>query len=164
MELHTILVVDDDFLVRMTIAAVLSSAGFDVIEASDAGSALDILKEQPGIDLVCTDVNMPGDLDGIGLARRVREDYPLIKIMVVSGCGENRSPAPDIPFLAKPFLSGRLIELVREQLALRSSEGPAGGLQPTWSQWIRRQKHLPVREPFEDQAGATGCRSLALSK
>ena len=113
---HRILVVDDDLLVRINTAELLEEAGFEVIEALDAAGALAILEEESSIDLVCTDVHMPGELNGIDLAIQVRIRHPETKVIVMSGYSRRSDCPAEIPYLTKPFQSGRLVALAREQL------------------------------------------------
>jgi DNA-binding NtrC family response regulator len=113
-----ILVVDDEFLVRVNTAEAFEEAGFEVIEARDAATALAVLREISDVQIVCTDVNMPGDLDGLDLAVRVREHHPHMKVIVTSGVIQKHALPPSIPFLAKPFLSRQLVSLAREQLGI----------------------------------------------
>jgi len=113
---HRILVVDDEFLVRINTSDVLEEAGFEVIEALDAASALAILEEEPNIDLVCTDVHMPGELNGIDLAIQVQIRHPTTKVIVLSGYSRRSDCPAQIPHLTKPFQSDRLVALAREQL------------------------------------------------
>jgi len=82
---HRVLVVDDDFVVRFNTAETLGEAGFDVVEACDVASALIVLKRDSGVHLVCTDVHMPGKLNGIDLAKWVRDRRPDTKVIVMSG-------------------------------------------------------------------------------
>jgi DNA-binding NtrC family response regulator len=117
----TVLVVDDDFLVRINTAEILQEAGFEVIEAADAASALALLQQQPSIRLVCTDVQMPGELDGIDLARRLRERHPEMSVIIMSAYSKHGERLPDAPFLTKPFDAQRLVELAR-QACLRHDE------------------------------------------
>jgi DNA-binding NtrC family response regulator len=122
MALHRILVVDDDSIFRMDTAETLKEAGFEVIEACDVASALVVLTQDPEVDLVCTDVNMPGELDGIDLAMRVRKRHPTTKVIVMSGCSRRLECPAEVPFLRKPVHSGRLVALAQEELgALVSS-------------------------------------------
>ncbi|WP_367576034.1 response regulator [Phenylobacterium montanum] len=72
---HHILVVDDDFLVRSHAVESLEKAGFRVVEAFGTAAGLAALKDNPGIKLVCTDVNMPGELNGMDLAMSVRAHH-----------------------------------------------------------------------------------------
>jgi two-component system, response regulator PdtaR len=80
-----ILVVEDEVLVRMATAEQLRQAGYSVVEAANAHEALQVLHHTPGIDLILTDIRMPGPMDGLELARSARLEYPEIKIMLVSG-------------------------------------------------------------------------------
>jgi CheY-like chemotaxis protein len=81
---RTILVVEDEIMIRLMIAQHLRDGGFDVIEASNAQDAIRVLLELK-VDLVFTDIQMPGSMDGIGLARRVRTDWPDMKVILTSG-------------------------------------------------------------------------------
>jgi len=82
----TILVVEDEVLIRMTLADDLREAGFKVLEATNADEAMRILRSSDPIDLVATDIDMPsGSASGIELAAQVRSQWPQVKIMIVSG-------------------------------------------------------------------------------
>lgn len=102
----TVLIVDDEFLLREFAAEVLRSEGYEVLEASNASEAIDILRMRADIDTLFTDVNMPGPIDGLELARRVRQDRPEIRVIVTSG--RVRLGAEDLPeegvFVPKPYL------------------------------------------------------------
>ena len=108
----SILIVEDEVLIRMMMANELRSAGYNVIEAAQADEAMDVLGATP-IDLVITDITMPwGSMDGIKLAERVRRDWPRTKVMVVSAnLPENRDVLD--AFIGKPVDPDKLIELVR---------------------------------------------------
>lgn len=81
----TILLVEDEVLIRMAMADALRGAGFTVVEAAHADEALSILDAAVQVDLVMTDVRMPGSMDGLGLATRLRETRPALKLVIVSG-------------------------------------------------------------------------------
>src|SRR5262249_9680460 len=81
----TILLVDDEILLRMLIAEELRHAGYLVIEAAHAAEALDVLAQNVDVNLVLSDIQMPGTMDGVGLSRVVRSTYPAIKIILISG-------------------------------------------------------------------------------
>lgn len=112
-----VLIVEDDVLVRLHAADTLQNAGFEVVEAGDAAHALAILLEMPRFQLICTDVQMPGELDGIDLALRVLERYPEMKVIIMSAQSGHGDRLPSVPFLPKPFQASRLVDLARRELA-----------------------------------------------
>lgn len=123
-----ILVVEDDVLVRMIATDILSEAGFRAIEAHDAQEALVLLAARTDVRVLFTDWNMPGDIDGIGLARLVHSRWPDIGIIVTSG---KMHPAPgDLPvgarFLAKPYRRSVLIQEVEDLLHKVTDEAAQG--------------------------------------
>ena len=77
-----ILIVEDEFLLRLDSAETIESAGFEVIQAANADEAI---KARPDIHVVFTDIQMPGSMDGLKLARFVRDRWPPIKIVATSG-------------------------------------------------------------------------------
>jgi CheY-like chemotaxis protein len=115
MEAHrpaTVLVVEDDPLVRDMMFDVLVESGFEVCEACCAGEALQVLAGYR-VDAVITDVDMPGEIDGIGLARRVRELRPEVSVIVASGRLARALPS-GVRFLAKPFTARHLQQAVAD--------------------------------------------------
>src|SRR5258708_5647926 len=82
---ETVLVVEEEVLVRLSLAATLRDEGFFVLEAANADEAVAVLASSTPIDIVLTDVNMPGSLDGVALGRYVRSTRPGLKVIVVSG-------------------------------------------------------------------------------
>jgi CheY-like chemotaxis protein len=101
-----VLLVEDEFLIRMFIADLLSEAGFEVIEASDAETTLNRLEISEGdVHAVFTDVDMPPGMNGLELARQVQERWPEIGVIVTSA---HHRPAPDEiagceAFIPKPY-------------------------------------------------------------
>jgi CheY-like chemotaxis protein len=79
-----ILLVEDELLIRFSLAEFLRKAEFIVIEAGTAHEALTVLKVRSDVALVLTDLNMPGALDGAGLIRQIRKSYPAVKVVVAS--------------------------------------------------------------------------------
>jgi len=110
------LVAEDEFLLRMEAADTLADAGFTVLEVATADAALRYLEEKDGVDLLFTDVNMPGDLDGFDLAREVAARWPETLIVVCSGA--TRPEPGDLPakarFIGKPYSSGLVQQILRE--------------------------------------------------
>lgn len=113
------LVVDDDALILMDAADIIEEAGFRPLEASDVDSAIVVLKTSADdIQLLFTDVQMPGNRDGFALARECAERWPHIKILVASG--QAKPGRDDLPegavFISKPFSADvvhtRLVELL----------------------------------------------------
>jgi CheY-like chemotaxis protein len=113
-----VLIVEDEPFVRMVAADSLGDCGLKTVEAADAGEALDLLEAHPEIELLFTDINMPGKVDGMGLARRAREVRPDVEIIVTSG--REQLCDADIPdagsFLAKPYNPRDLVALVLRKL------------------------------------------------
>jgi CheY-like chemotaxis protein len=111
-----ILIVEDEFLLRMDSAEVLEDAGFCVISAVNADEAIAILTARSDIHVVFTDIQMPGSMDGLKLARFVRDRWPPIKIVATSGqvhIEDDDLPAGSV-FLPKPYRSGQVVGVLRE--------------------------------------------------
>jgi CheY-like chemotaxis protein len=94
---------------------VVEEAGFVAIEARDADEAVVLLESRSDITLLFTDINMPGSMDGLKLAHAVRNRWPPIKILVVSG--KQRLQSSDLPsnscFVEKPYQASALVEELR---------------------------------------------------
>jgi two-component system, response regulator PdtaR len=99
----TILVVEDEVLVRMLIADQLRNAGFSVIEAADADEALALLAHTFNVRLVLSDIQMPGSMDGVGLTRAVRSTYPAVKVLLASGQAAVLDGVEHDGFFPKPY-------------------------------------------------------------
>jgi two-component system, response regulator PdtaR len=80
-----VLVVEDDPLIRLGAVDIVVSAGYEALEASDADEAIRILESRTDIDIVFTDVQMPGTMDGIKLSHYIRDRWPPVKLIVASG-------------------------------------------------------------------------------
>jgi DNA-binding NtrC family response regulator len=115
----TVLVVDDDVFVRMAISENLREAGFQVLEAASAHDALGVMLAEMPIDVLLTDLQMPGAMDGFGLGLAARGASPDMKVLVMSSflpeaTGARLSP---FEFIEKPFRPQTLIDRVRTMLA-----------------------------------------------
>lgn len=115
-----ILVVEDDFLVRMSAAELLEASGFQVLEANNADEAIMLLETHSDISVVFTDIDMPGSMDGLKLAHAVRDRWPPIKIIATSGHFKVREE--DLPlggrFLAKPYNATQITGILRELMSV----------------------------------------------
>jgi CheY-like chemotaxis protein len=118
---ETILVVEDDERVRQLTIARLKMIGYQVLVASDGPKALDILSRGDTIDLVFTDLLMPGGLSGREVATRARELKPGIKVLLTSGYAEELVHGDDLQreqltILRKPYQQADLVAALREVL------------------------------------------------
>ena len=114
-----VLIVEDELLLRMDAADAIKSGGFDVVEAANADEAIEILEARPDITVVFTDIQMPGSMDGLKLARAVRGRWPPIKIVATSGffhVGNDDLPEGS-RFLPKPYRPEQLVAALRELTA-----------------------------------------------
>lgn len=115
----TVIVVEDETIVRMDIAMSLEDEGFIVLEASNADEAIGLLNAHAEIRLMFTDIDMPGSMDGLKLAEAVRDRWPPVKIIIASGHRQLRDDLLPIEgkFFSKPYDHGRIISAIREMLA-----------------------------------------------
>ena len=115
MTLPLVLVVEDEFLVRMNAVSLLEEAGFGVLEAGSADDAIALLESRQDIRIVFTDINMPGSIDGLRLGHAIRNRWPPIELVLTSGQMLLRKE--DMPerglFLSKPYDPSELVEMVR---------------------------------------------------
>jgi CheY-like chemotaxis protein len=100
-----VLLVEDEFLVRMAAADALEDAGFEVIETANAQAAQEVLSSRDDVRVLFTDVKMPGPMDGLELASLVRRFWPHIRVVITSGHlkPETDSLPEDAVFIAKPY-------------------------------------------------------------
>lgn len=115
-----VLVVEDSVLIRMGAVDLVEAAGYDVLEAGDADEAIRILESRDDIDLVFTDVQMPGTMDGIRLAHYIRNRWPPVRLMVASGLAilsESSLPLGS-QFFAKPYDDHMITESMARMLAI----------------------------------------------
>lgn len=114
----SILLVEDEPLIRIDLADFLVEAGFRVFEANNADEAIALLETNGDIRVIITDVDMPGSMDGLKLAQAVAKRWPPIRIIVVSG--HRQVEITDIPdgsvFFSKPFSQPGMLSSMRELL------------------------------------------------
>jgi two-component system, response regulator PdtaR len=111
-----ILIVEDELLIRMDSAEAIENAGFEVIQADNADDAIAILEARTEIRVVFTDIQMPGSMDGLKLARIVRDRWPPIKIVATSGfvrVEDDDLPAGSV-FLPKPYRGAEVVATLKE--------------------------------------------------
>lgn len=114
-----ILVVEDELLIRMLIADELRDADYDVVEAGDADEALELLGTSAPVDLIISDVRMPGSIDGLGLLAAVKARCPKLPFIVTSGHIE-----PSVAmqrgadrFLPKPYSTHVVLSAIHDELS-----------------------------------------------
>lgn len=113
MSKSTVLLVEDEVLIRAILADALIEEGYEVVEAGNVLQAVAALAGHPAFDFLITDVDMPGSLSGLDLAAMVSKVAPSTKVIVTSG----RMVAPDLLsgyFLPKPYSINRIAELLGE--------------------------------------------------
>ena len=115
-----ILVVEDEVLVRALIAEELRLAGFSVIEADRADDALTYINAGDQVDLVFSDIQTPGSLDGLQLAETLRDKYPDIPVILTSGNAPPRHVGIVEAFVPKPYDLTQIIALMTAILAQKS--------------------------------------------
>lgn len=110
------LVVDDEPLILMDTADMISEKGYSIAEASTADQAYAFLDQHSSLQLLFTDVQMPGELDGFGVARIVAQRWPHIRVVIASGAVV---PGPNdllgnARFISKPFTADLVHDVLRE--------------------------------------------------
>jgi CheY-like chemotaxis protein len=108
--LRTVLLVEDDALVRLAVAMFLEDEGFIVTEAQSADEAVRILETRKDIENLVTDIDMPGSVNGVTLAQQFAAEFPQSRIVVVSGAARaGLKLPPSATFLQKPFSERALV-------------------------------------------------------
>lgn len=107
-----ILLVEDDVLVRFATAEILREAGFDVLEAVDSSEALALLTTGHPLDLVITDIRMPGRMDGVQLTGVIKNTRPNLPVALLSSHLDRNEHQADV-FVAKPYDPGNLVEVAK---------------------------------------------------
>lgn len=124
---HTrvVLVVDDEILVRVVIGGHLRDVGFTVLEVSNVEDAMSLIASQVRIDLVFSDVNMPGTVDGLGLAQWMQTVCPEIPVILTSAATTLHLSLPNSArFIAKPYALEEVERQIREVLSWPAAGSP----------------------------------------
>jgi len=116
---ETVLVVDDEPTVRMLIGDTLNELGYTGIEAADAASGLKVLESDAKIDLLITDVGLPGGMNGKDMAEQARAKRPDLKVLFITGYAQNAAISngkldPGMHVLSKPFAMEKLASRIRQ--------------------------------------------------
>jgi len=113
-----VLIVEDEMLLRMRAVDMVEDAGYTSVEAVGADQAVAILESRSDIALIFTDIQMPGSMDGLGLAHSVHKRWPPIKIILVSGqlkLSESDIP-PNSRFFGKPLQANQMIAEMQDMI------------------------------------------------
>jgi CheY-like chemotaxis protein len=119
---ETVLVVDDEPTVRMLVADTLAELGYQAIEAGDAASALRVLQSDARVDLLITDVGLPGGMNGKQMVDEARKSRADLKVLFITGYAENAAITngrlePGMHVLSKPFAIDKLASRIRTIIA-----------------------------------------------
>lgn len=122
----SILIVEDEVLIRFVIADYLRECGFRVLEAGDAGEAIEILGADVAVDLVFSDIQMPGAMDGFALAQWIRANRPTLPVVLTSGDASKSAKAKELcrsePFFAKPYDVAGVVGHIRNALNVKKPD------------------------------------------
>lgn len=118
----TILIVEDEALVRMLGCDVLESAGYEVLEAETADEAVALLEQHDDVQLLFSDIDMPGSMDGLELAELVHRRWPKIGLLITSG--HHRPSEDTLPddgrFIPKPWKESAVLSELRAIMTSKS--------------------------------------------
>ena len=114
-----VLVVEDEAMILLDTVDMLENAGVTAIEAANARQALSILEDQSGVDVVFTDIDMPGDMNGLALAAEIRSRWPAIPVILTSGHmkPELHQLPPETSFFSKPYHQRELLTKISELIS-----------------------------------------------
>ena len=112
--------VEDSHKVRVFAKRILTHLGYHIVETVDATEAIEHIRHREDIDLLFTDIVMPGDMDGIGLAQQACSHRPSLRVLLTTGmyshADDEGIPAMDYPLLAKPYTAKQLAQSIRNIL------------------------------------------------
>ena len=122
-----VLIVEDETLVRMAIVGDLSEAGYRVIEAASAAEALDVLDGGHVVDLVFSDIRMPGAIDGVGLVDAIRQRFPTLPVVLTSAHTLVAPGAHEgVVFVPKPYSSHAVVALIHKRIGAKVAQDGVG--------------------------------------
>ena len=113
------MLVEDEFLIRLTLSEVLGDEGYTVIEAESGDEALIMLRANPSVDVLLTDVQLPGVLDGYALVAQARQTMPALPVIFMTGRPDRLAGRPKSPIelhLAKPYRPSDVCNAIRSLL------------------------------------------------
>lgn len=118
-----VLVVEDEPLVNLDVAAALQDGGFDTLAVYSADDALTLLETENDVSVVFTDINLPGQLDGLGLAREIDRRWPRINVLLTSSGWPTRANDVDLinlygRFVEKPYPPAAVVRRVRDIVSM----------------------------------------------
>ncbi|WP_162937475.1 ATP-binding protein [Indioceanicola profundi] len=122
----TVLLVEDDPIVGAMLAAVLTDIGYDLRRAFSADEALRVLSTDSSVDIVLSDIVMPGTLSGVGLLREIRRYWPAFPVVLMSGYSEELMEGADAKLIGKPFTVADLTTALEAELRARGAKSRAG--------------------------------------
>ena len=105
-----VMVVEDEFLIRIMITDELRNAGYEVVECGTADDAIDVLRSGVSIGVMFTDIRMPGSMDGASLVQAARREFPELRIVTTSG--EKRPETLTGQFVPKPYSPRGVVQLI----------------------------------------------------
>lgn len=109
-----ILIVEDEFLISRAVTEQLEQHGCEVMPAFNADEAIAILESRSDIEVVVTDIDMPGSMDGLRLAAAIRDRWPPIQVIVTSGKITPSELPEQVSFLAKPYTPNDIVRSVEQ--------------------------------------------------
>ncbi len=139
-----VLIVDDEPAVLELTAYLLRDAGYEVIKAPSGEDALHLVRTSPPVDLLLSDVKMPG-MKGPALIEAVKRDSPSTAVMLMSAFTESAPPS-GVPFLSKPFSPAKLVAMVEEVLAASAQAREALARALDRAQELQAESKLLVSE------------------
>ena len=122
-----VLVVEDEILIRAAVAEYLRRLRYTVVEAADAAEAIAVFISGELIDVVICDVDMPGTMDGLGLARWINRHHAALPVLLTSGRGIALSAGkiPANSFIAKPYRLAELAKRLKSMLTVSATDDPS---------------------------------------